>query len=194
MTWPNLLSALRMGLIPLFVIAVMEHQAMVALVIFTIAGLTDLLDGFVARFWGQESVLGAYLDPMADKLLLTAAFVMLAIPGLHPGQPIPIWMAVMVITRDVCIVLIALVLYLALGISKIPPSRTSKWTTAFQIAAVVAVLLTGISARFDFVALGLLYVMLVLTVASGLEYGYRYVYRADDLQYDKTQGKSGDGS
>ncbi len=192
MTWPNLLSALRMGLIPLFVIAVMERRPLAALIIFALAGLTDLLDGFVARFLHQESVLGAYLDPLADKLLLTAAFVMLAIPGLHPGHPIPIWMTVMVITRDVCIVLIALVIYLALGISKFSPSRISKWNTVFQISAVVAVLLTGVSSRFDLVAVGLLYVMVVLTVASGLEYGYRFVYRADDLRYDGED--SGNGS
>ena len=181
MTWPNLLSALRMAIIPLFVIALMERQAVAAVVLFGLAGLTDLLDGFVARFWHQESVLGAYLDPMADKLLLTAAFVMLAIPGLFPGLEIPIWITVLVITRDVCIVLIALVIYLALGISKFPPSRISKWNTAFQIAAVAAVLVTGLSRRFDPLAAGLLYVVTALTVASGLEYGYRFVFRAGEL-------------
>ncbi|HEX9734997.1 MAG TPA: CDP-alcohol phosphatidyltransferase family protein [Thermoanaerobaculia bacterium] len=179
MTWPNLLSALRMAIIPLFVIALVERQAMAAAVLFVLAGLTDLLDGFVARFWHQESALGAYLDPLADKLLLTVAFVMLAIPGLSPGLPIPTWITVLVITRDVCIVLVALVVYLALGISKFPPSRVSKCNTAFQIAAVAAVLATGLSRRVDPVATGLLYAVAALTVVSGLEYGHRFLFRGE---------------
>jgi len=181
MTWPNLLSALRLALVPLFIVAVIERRPGHALVIFAVAGLTDLLDGFVARFLKQQSVLGAYLDPAADKLLLTAAFVMLAIPGLHPGLEIPIWMTVLVISRDVAIVVIALIVHLAIGIRKFPPSIISKWTTAFQITAVVAVLLTGLDRRFDVLATSLLWIMVALTSSSGLEYGYRFIYRADDL-------------
>lgn len=181
MTWPNLLSALRLALVPLFIVAVIERQPGQALVIFAVAGLTDLLDGFFARFLKQQSVLGAYLDPAADKFLLTAAFVMLAIPGLYPGREIPVWMTVGVITRDVAIVVIALIVHLAIGIRKFPPSVISKWTTAFQITAVVSVLLTGLDRRFDVLAGPLLWIMFALTVASGLEYGYRFVYRADDL-------------
>lgn len=181
MTWPNLLSATRLVIVPLFVIALVERQPLAAFVLFAVAGLTDLLDGYIARFWHQESALGAYLDPMADKLLLTAAFVMLAIPDLFPGLRIPIWITVLVIARDVCIVLIALVVYLALGISSFPPSHLSKWNTAFQIAAVTAVLLTGLSRHLDLLAAGLLYAMVALTVASGLEYAHRFVFRAGDL-------------
>ncbi len=181
LTWPNLLSALRLALVPIFIVSLIERRPGQALLIFALAGLTDLLDGFFARFLKQQSVLGAYLDPAADKLLLTAAFVMLAIPGLHPGQQIPIWVTVSVITRDVGIVVIALIVHLAIGITKFPPSVVSKWTTAFQTMAVAAVLLTGLDRRFDFLATSLVGVMVVLTVASALEYGYRFVYRADDL-------------
>ncbi len=123
LTWPNLLSALRIGLVPIFIVVVIERRPGQALLIFAVAGLTDLLDGFFARFLKQQSVLGAYLDPAADKLLLTAAFVMLAIPGLFPGQQIPIWMTVLVISRDVTIVVIALIAHLAIGITKFPPQR-----------------------------------------------------------------------
>ena len=149
LTWPNLLSGLRIALVPLFIIALIERRPGEALVIFAVAGLTDLLDGIAARFLKQQSVLGAYLDPVADKLLLTSAFVILAIPGLHPGLQIPVWVTVVVISRDVAIVVVALLIHLAIGISKFPPSRISKWTTAFQITAVVAVLLTGFDRRFD---------------------------------------------
>ncbi len=188
MTWPNLLSALRLAILPLFVIAVIERQPLVALVLFLVAGVTDLLDGLAARFLGQESALGAYLDPMADKLLLVTAFVMLSIPGLHPGWEIPIWITVLVIARDVLIVVGALIVYLAFAISKFSPSRLSKWNTAFQLSAVVAVLATGLDRRFDPLAEGLVAVMVALTLASGLEYGYRFVFRADDLAAEARDG------
>lgn len=181
MTWPNLLSALRLGMIPFFVIALVERRPGLALVLFAVAGLTDLLDGFIARFFNQQSVLGAFLDPMADKLMMTAAFVTLAIPDVHPGRTIPIWIAVLVISRDVLIVIIALILYLAIGITEFKPSWLSKWNTAFQIGAVTAVLLTGISPGFDLLAIGLLYAVVPLTWVSGLEYAYRFVVRESDL-------------
>ena len=181
LTWPNLLSALRIGLIPLFIISVIDGQAIRALVIFALAGITDLLDGFIARFLHQQSPLGAYLDPMADKLLLVSAYVMLAIPGLFPGLNIPIWVTVLVITRDVIIVGVALIVHLTYGISKFPPSWISKWNTAFQIIAVFAVLLTGVVSRLEMLAFMILMTVVVLTIASGLEYGYRFIYRVDLL-------------
>ena len=122
LTIPNLLSILRMGLIPWFVISVLDGDATRALWIFAIAGVTDALDGFIARFWRQQSALGAYLDPLADKLLLVTAYVMLAIPNLRIGFVIPAWVTALVITRDVVIVVVALVLHLAVGISRFPPS------------------------------------------------------------------------
>ena len=79
-----------------------------ALLIFLVAGVTDALDGFIARFWGQQSLLGAYLDPIADKLLLTSAYVVLSIPSLNHGAPIPLWVTILVIARDVLIVAVAL--------------------------------------------------------------------------------------
>jgi hypothetical protein len=103
LTVPNLLTLARMGLIPFFIIAVLDGQALRALAIFCLAGITDALDGFIARFFGQRSALGAYLDPIADKLLLTSAYVMLAIPGLHSGVLIPIWVTVLVIAPAVAL-------------------------------------------------------------------------------------------
>ena len=117
LTIPNLLSILRMGLIPWFAISVIDGDATRALWIFAIAGVTDALDGFIARFWRQQSALGAYLDPLADKLLLVTAYVMLAIPNLRLGLVIPAWVTALVITRDVVIVVVALVMHLAVGIS-----------------------------------------------------------------------------
>ncbi len=129
LTIPNLLSILRMGLIPWFVISILDGDATRALWIFAIAGVTDALDGFIARFWHQQSALGAYLDPLADKLLLVTAYVMLAIPNLRIGFVIPAWVTALVITRDVVIVVVALVLHLAVGLSRFPPSPLSARST-----------------------------------------------------------------
>ena len=100
-TIPNLLSLLRMGLVPLFIITVVNSDWRKALLIFLVAGITDALDGFIARFWNQKSLLGSYLDPIADKLLLTSAYVVLSIPGLNRGAEIPLWITILVIARDV---------------------------------------------------------------------------------------------
>lgn len=183
LTWPNLLSVLRLALIPVFIISLIDGHAGTALVIFGLAGITDLLDGFIARVYNQQSTLGAYLDPMADKLLLTAAYILLALEPANGAavMTIPWQVSVLVITRDVVIVLVALVVYLALGISKFPPSRISKWNTAFQIIAVYMVLITRLWPVLTGAAFATIAVMVVLTTYSGLEYAYRFIYKANEL-------------
>ena len=173
LTIPNLLSILRMGLIPWFAISVIDGDATRALWIFAIAGVTDALDGFIARFWRQQSALGAYLDPLADKLLLVTAYVMLAIPNLRLGLVIPAWVTALVITRDVVIVVVALVMHLAVGISRFPPSPLSKINTAAQLLAIVGVLLSSRSSVFEAIAGFLVLLVAVLTIGSGIEYIYR---------------------
>jgi cardiolipin synthase len=177
LTIPNLLSICRMALIPLFIIAVIEGQPKRALWIFAIAGITDALDGFIARFFHQQSALGRYLDPAADKLLLVSAYVLLCIPGLRPGILVPTWVTVLVIARDVLIVVLALVLHIAVGITKFPPTVLSKINTVLQIATVALVLLSAIRPELDLVTLGAIYLVAGFTVASGLD----YIYRANQL-------------
>lgn len=172
-TVPNLLSLLRMALIPLFVIAILEGEPMRALAIFVVAGVTDALDGALARLFGQQSLLGMYLDPAADKLLLVSAYVVLAIPGLHQGLLIPAWVTVLVIARDVLIVAVALILYVAAGIPRFPPTMLSKVNTVAQIACVVLVMLSGIEPVFLFSATISVYAVAILTIASGLGYVFR---------------------
>ena len=178
-TIPNLLSLLRMALVGPFIIALLNGQAKRALLVVVVAGISDVLDGLIARFFHQQSLLGTYLDPLADKLLVTAAYVILALPGLrHPGAfQIPSWVTMVVIARDVLLVVVALVLYLAEGVRRFPPSALSKVTTVFQIGAVVVVLLTGIWPELDTAALVLMYTVAFLTLASGLH----YVWRANRL-------------
>ena len=173
---PNLLSLLRMGLIPLFVISVLEGRPGRALIVFVVAGLTDMLDGFIARFFDQMSVLGAYLDPLADKLLLTTAYVMLTIPADGDRMLIPVWVTVLVIARDVLIMLLALIFYLVGGITSFPPTVVSKVNTAAQI--LLAAIVLGDMAF----ALGLadirtilIYVVGVSTVLSAAVYLYEWI-------------------
>lgn len=184
-TIPNLLSILRMGLVPLFIIALIDGYFFRALLIVLVAGVTDALDGFIARVWKQQSLLGTYLDPVADKLLLVSAYVVLSIPSLNRGTEIPLWVTVLVIARDVLLVVMALVLYLAAGIRRFPPSVLSKINTVLQVATVVLVLLSNTlpQARWiDLLAHAAIYGVAVLTLASGLD----YVIRVGRLQPSKT--------
>jgi cardiolipin synthase len=177
-TIPNLLSLLRMALVGPFIIALINGHAKRALLIVALAGVSDALDGFIARFFNQQSLLGTYLDPLADKLLVTAAYVTLALPGLRHGSfQIPAWVTVVVIARDVLLVVVALVLYLAADVRRFPASLLSKITTVFQIGAVVVVLLTGLWPELDTTALVLVYTVAILTLGSGID----YVWRANRL-------------
>lgn len=173
-TIPNFLSLLRMGLIPLFIIAILDGESRKALLIFAIAGLTDAMDGFIARFWNQQSLLGTYLDPIADKLLLTSAYIVLSFPTLNHGAQIPLWVTVLVIARDVLMVAVALILYLAAGVKKFPPTVLGKINTALQVVAVVLVLFSAILRQLEPVAEWALIAVAGLTVVSGLNYVYRY--------------------
>lgn len=179
-TIPNLLSILRMGLVPLFIIAILDGRPERALAIVVLAGLTDGLDGFIARFYHQESLLGSYLDPMADKLLLTSAYVVLAIPTLSAGLTVPVWASVVVIARDVLMVLLSVTFYLALGVKRFPPNALGKGTTVVQIGTVVLVLLARIRPAFEVAAQFAIYLTVGLTLASGLYYIYRLSRMKDD--------------
>ena len=178
LTLPNLLSLLRMAVVPLFVISILDGSPGRALVVFVAAGVTDALDGFIARFWHQQSTLGTYLDPAADKLLLVSAYVVLAIPHLHAGYTIPAWISAMVITRDIVIVVVALILYAAAGVKRFPPSPISKVNTGLQLAAVILVLLSGVLASAEIAATIAVYVVAASTLASGID----YIYRANRMQ------------
>ena len=170
---PNVLSVLRMALVPLFIIAVVDGERVKALALFAAAGATDALDGFAARFWRQQTLLGSYLDPIADKLLLTSAYVVLTIPALNPALTIPVWVTVLVIARDVLIVILGGVLHIVTGQVSFPPLKIGKITTTAQIAT-VAVVLVGLAFRadrvFGLVAPALIYATAALTVISGVGY------------------------
>ena len=170
LTLANQLTLLRMLLIPAFVVLVIEGELGWALVIFGIAGITDALDGVIARRSGQKTTLGAWLDPMADKLMLVSAFVVLTLPGLGLANRLPLWLTALIISRDVCIVVTVAIVNLAIGRRTFRPSVFGKVATAvYIITAVLAMLFNylGYHARIVDVAI---YTSLALTLLSGFHY------------------------
>lgn len=135
MNIPNLLTLLRIILVPVIVIFLIQGAFLKALLVFTVAALTDALDGFLARILHQQTLLGAYLDPIADKGLLASSFVTLSILHIIPG-----WLAVIVISRDFIILLgISILSIMSIDV-RIRPALVSKITTALQLLTVLMAL------------------------------------------------------
>ena len=140
LTLANQLTLLRIVLIPAFVLLVVYGHLGGALVTFLVAGVTDALDGLIARLAGQGTSLGAWLDPMADKLLLVTTFVVLTLPSLPLANHLPLWLTVVVISRDVVIVGVVAIVNLAVGPRTFRPSFFGKATTATLILTSVVVM------------------------------------------------------
>lgn len=138
LTVPNFITLSRILLTPLFVICLLQGRSREALLVFILASLTDLVDGLVARLWGQKSPLGTYLDPLADKLLLSSGFIVLSIYRL-----IPPWLTVVVLSRDLVLVLGVLVFTLANFPLLIRPTWAGKLSAGLQMATVLLVLSGG---------------------------------------------------
>lgn len=167
---PNLLTLMRMCMAPFLVAAILEGHFLLSFILFIAAGLTDGLDGLLARLLKQRSVLGHYLDPVADKLLLSTLFLVLFYKGLMPGT-----VTVLVFGRDVGILLVSAILYAAVGRREFYPSIFGKANTLAQISAVAAVLLSQITPAWHWVAVirqVALGATIALTVASGLHYAW----------------------
>jgi cardiolipin synthase len=135
MNLPNTLTLIRVLLIPVFVIFLLNKQSGWALVTFAVAGITDGMDGLLARLTHQRTVLGAYFDPVADKLLLASAYITLAIT-----EVLPSWLTVIVITRDV-IILTGFLIFILTDHRPESASLTSKITTTLQISTILLALL-----------------------------------------------------
>lgn len=135
MTWPNFITIARFLLVPVFILAMLQGATAWAFVVFLVAGLSDAVDGYVARRFGQVSELGAYLDPLADKLLLISGFITLGYIG-----AIPTWLVLLVVSRDVLIVGAVLTSHLIGQPVPVRPLFVSKLTTTVQILLVTVAL------------------------------------------------------
>ena len=170
LTAANQLTLLRMLLIPAFAILVIYGYMGSALLVFVVAGVTDLLDGLIARLTGQKTTLGAWLDPMADKLLLVTTFVVLTLPLDHLVNRIPLWLTVLIISRDVGIVATVAIVNLAVGRRTFKPSTLGKIATAVYIATGVVTMYFNYLGRRSPVVDAFIYASLVITIVSGLHY------------------------
>ena len=161
----NWLTTLRICLIPVFVTLLVYRRATEALVVFCLASLTDLLDGYIARSRGSQTRLGAFLDPVADKLLLTSAFVTLTYL-----KVIPFWIAMVVVSRDLVLTVGVLVIHVAGGTVHPSPSRIGKMSTVFQMATVLSAMISFYFGALVSLPRVLAWVTAAFTVASGLQY------------------------
>jgi cardiolipin synthase len=169
LTLANQLTLLRMLLIPAFVILVVYGELGWALTTFMVAGVTDALDGLIARRAGQKTTLGAWLDPMADKLLLLSAFVVLTMPGVGLAFRIPVWLTVLIISRDVVIVLTVIIVNLAIGRRTFPPSMLGKTATAVYILTCLLFLVANFLGRPSGTR-AMVYLATVITFMSAMHY------------------------
>jgi len=167
MNLPNILTLTRVLLIPVFIILIINKHFGLALVTFAIAGITDAIDGLIARITHQRTELGAYLDPIADKILLASAFITLAII-----EVLPSWLTILVITRDVIILVGLLVMILTNYHPKIQPSLLSKITTVFQISTILLILMAGHNPIFYKLSTVAIYGATFFTIISGSHYIY----------------------
>jgi len=177
MNLPNILTIIRILLIPVFINLLIYDYHGWALAIFLVAAVTDSLDGLIARVANQRTRLGTYLDPMADKLLLTASFLALAIL-----QIIPVWSAVIVVSRDLILILGALILHLTQTQMEILPTSLGKSTTALQLIYVTLVLVTEVVQGNTATLFPVLVGTIGLTILSGLHYIYRGIRHLNSEQ------------
>ena len=170
LTLANQLTILRIMLIPAFVLLVVYGYLGWALTTFAVAGATDALDGLIARRAGQRTSLGAWLDPMADKLLLVTTFVVLTLPGLPLANHIPLWLTVVVISRDVVIVGVVAIVNLAVGPRTFRPSIFGKFATATYIVTSVVVMYFNYLGRPSMLVDVMVWLSLALTLISSADY------------------------
>ena len=194
LTYANQLTILRMIFVPFFVLLLVYSHPEAATLVFVLAGITDALDGLLARKLGQRTVLGSFLDPMADKLLLTAAFITLTIPSIPVAVHIPTWLTIVTISRDLLIALSVLIIHLQTNHAHFPPSLLGKCTTASQLFTVAVAMVANFVRTVGVVLfLPLVYLTLFFTVASGLHYFYRSVGIIESYQgVDTGNGKKRD--
>ena len=168
-TVPNQITLLRLGFLPFFLILISYEHYRWALLVLVIAGLSDGIDGLIARKFNQRSSLGAYLDPIADKLLLSSSFIILAFK-----KELAWWLTILVLSRDVLILIVAVVIILSSGYRPFPPSIYGKLTTAFQIMLVFGVVLAAAypNPRLSILNHILIYTVTAFCVVSGFHYSF----------------------
>ncbi len=168
-TVPNQITFLRLGFLPVFLMLIAYDRYRWALLVLVVSGLSDGIDGLLARSLNQRSALGAYLDPIADKLLLSSSFVLLAFK-----KQLAWWLTILVLSRDVLILIVAVVILLVSGYRPFPPSIYGKLTTATEIILVFLIVLGAAYPNYhmDDINRVLIYTVTVLSIVSGFHYSF----------------------
>ncbi|RUM60185.1 MAG: CDP-diacylglycerol--glycerol-3-phosphate 3-phosphatidyltransferase [Persephonella sp.] len=164
----NILTLVRIFLVPLFIISLGYNKPILALIIFTIAGITDALDGFIARRFKQETTLGKVLDPIADKSLLISSFIFIYNSKLD--VKFPYWFVIIAISRDIFILLGSSIIYIIKGYLKVEPNIFGKATTFFQILSIITVLLANITYIPTILIQAIIFVTTAFTLISTFVY------------------------
>jgi len=185
-TAPNQLTLARMVFLPFIVMKLLDQHFQGALILFVIAGFSDGLDGLLARRLHQQTLLGQYLDPIADKMLLSTVFLVLSIVRVEGVPLIPWKYTVMVFSRDIAILLVSGVLYTIAGLRDFRPSIFGKANTLAQVAAVTFVMLLQIyPQRWVWIArTTFLHAVFAFTIVSGLHYVYLVGRRLRAMDHD----------
>jgi cardiolipin synthase (CMP-forming) len=169
-TTANQLTVLRIVFVPVFIILLVYHEVGWAFGTFVLAGITDVLDGVIARRFGQKTSIGSVLDPLADKLLMTSSILILSLPQMEFHNTIPRWLMIIIIFRDVFILLVSLIIVLMVGWRTFTPSPYGKTSTVMQVLTVLAVLYTNWR-NWPLPELNILfYVTGLMTAFSGIHY------------------------
>ena len=189
LTFPNFLTLLRMGITPFIVLAIFDHDFRLALLILAVAGVTDVLDGWIARRFDVRSMVGAYLDPIADKLLVTVTYVTLTI---DTGQAVvvPLWLTILALFRDFLISFMAVFLYVVQHIRQFPPTKLGKATMLAHVATVGVVLVANAYWLPSWIPKVCFYASFVLVILSG----FGYIYRTSRLIEAMHRNDAGAGS
>jgi cardiolipin synthase len=197
LTVPNLLTVFRMVLIPVFVTLLFYRRFSLALGVFVLAGLTDGLDGLLARRFKQQSQLGTVLDPIADKLMLVTAFIVLSMRSIFPQPlpshlPVPFWVTVAVISRDVFIIVGAAAINIMTGFRGFRPSWLGKLNTTVQIGGIATIMFAASVPHYTGYYLPTVYAtVFTLAVLSGLHYIF---FASKLMNEDRKQGASAETS
>lgn len=170
LTIPNALTFARLIIMPFFVLSMLYQEYQYALILFSVAAITDVLDGFLARLINQKTRLGAFLDPLADKFLLLTSFIIFTFYGWLPA-----WITLIVISRDAIVIIGWIVLVILTDNKKVEPSLTGKLANAFQAFLIIYIL---VSLNFEIDKTLILrqqigFLVAALTLISGIQYIYK---------------------
>jgi cardiolipin synthase len=182
---PNTITLARLFMVPALILVLKDEDYRLALLIFLVAGISDALDGYIAKKYNFVTQFGAVLDPVADKLLLVSAYIMLSIIG-H----VPFWLVLAVVSRDLFIVGGYMVVTSLMGAVTMNPSLLSKLNTLMQIILVIAILADQAAGQSHYqshqlVLTGLIYIVLLTTIASGIHYFWLWIVKKEILTVEE---------